>query len=113
MHLECDLLKAVDHANQVGKRWAFTLTGAGSRYFEDRNDLSCLSEINWQAVSAKWWQGPLEDPKQAEFLIEYDFPWHLVERIGVHSQGIAHRVYNAMGGTGHRPPVEIRPDWYY
>ncbi|MGU9977839.1 MAG: DarT ssDNA thymidine ADP-ribosyltransferase family protein [Candidatus Oxydemutatoraceae bacterium WSBS_2016_MAG_OTU14] len=27
-----------------------------------------------------------KDGKQAEFLLEQDFPWHLVEGIGVHSQ---------------------------
>jgi len=51
--------------------------------------------------------------KQAEFLLEHSFPWHLVERIGVHSQAIYQRAANALPGGGHRPQVEIRPEWYY
>lgn len=113
VHLECDLRKTVAYANQNGQRWAFTLTGAGSRYFEDRKDLSQLGEINWQAVGAQWWQGPLEDPKQAEFLIEHSFPWSLVERIGIHPQASVQRVSNAMKDAAHRPKIEIMRDWYY
>ena len=55
----------------------------------------------------------VKEGKQAEFLVEHSFPWHLVERIGVHSQAIAQQVSNAMQGAAHRPPIEIRRDWYY
>jgi hypothetical protein len=41
------------------------------------------------------------------------FPWHLVERIGVHSQAIVPRVASAMQGAAHRPVIEIKRDWYY
>jgi hypothetical protein len=34
---------------------------------------------------------------QEAFLIEHSFPWHLVERIGVHSQPIAPRITEARG----------------
>jgi ssDNA thymidine ADP-ribosyltransferase, DarT len=55
----------------------------------------------------------VKEGKQAEFLVHQSFPWELVERIGVVSQGVAQRVANAMEGSAHRPRVEIRPDWYY
>jgi hypothetical protein len=45
--------------------------------------------------------------------LERRFPWELVERIGVHSQGVAQQVANTMRDAGHRPGVEIRRDWYY
>lgn len=113
IHLEADLRAAVEWAEEKDRKWAFTLSNAGARYFEDRCDLRELKEINWQAVSAQWWQGAFEEGKQAEFLIERSFPWHLVERIGVHSQGIVSRVSDAMHGATHRPRIEIRRDWYY
>lgn len=113
VHLEADLRAAVEWAEQKGRRWAFTLSNAGSKYFEDRCSLECLHEINWDAVEAKWWTGAFEEGKQAEFLIERSFPWHLVERIGVHSQVIVPRVTSAMQGAGHRPLIQIREDWYY
>jgi len=113
VHLEADLRAAVDWAEAEDMQWAFTLSNAGSRYFEDRCDLSELDQINWQAVAANWWQGELEDGKQAEFLLERFFPWELVERIGANSQGFAQQVANAIRGAAHQPRVEIRSDWYY
>jgi hypothetical protein len=118
VHLEADLEAAVAWANAHNKRWAFTLSNAGAYYFEDRSDIGALCEINWDAVQARQWSGngvsrSVKEGKQAEFLVEEAFPWHLVERIGVHSQGIAQRVYAAMNEAGHRPSVEIRREWYY
>lgn len=113
VHLVADMRQAVEWAHQEGRRWAFTLSNAGSRYFEDRCDLQQLDQVNWPAVNAHWWKGDLEEGKQAEFLIEADFPWHLVERIGVDSQVVAQQVTTAIAGMAHRPTVEIRTDWYY
>ena len=112
MHLECDLHATVAWAGQQGCRWAFTLSNAGAYYFEDRADLAQLNEIDWVAVQAKYWQS-CKEGKQAEFLVENRFPWHLVERIGVHSRAVYQQAVNALPPGGHRPAVEIRPDWYY
>ncbi|MEX2273579.1 MAG: DUF4433 domain-containing protein [Vicinamibacterales bacterium] len=118
VHLEADLRSAINWADQAGHRWAFTLSNAGARYFEDRNSVEALQEINWAAVAAAKWSGPgvplsVKDGKQAEFLIERHFPWELVYRIGVRSLEIAQRVAAALEGAGHRPEVELRKDWYY
>jgi ssDNA thymidine ADP-ribosyltransferase, DarT len=111
--LQADLGAVVTWANAQPARWAFTLSNAGSYFFEDRNDLARLGEINWTAVQANNWSGGLKEGKQAEFLLEQRFPWHLVERIGVHSAAVYGQVVNALPAHGHRPPVEVRPDWYY
>jgi hypothetical protein len=118
VHLESDLHAAVAWAKQAERRWAFTLSNAGAYYFEDRCDLAQLDEIDWEAISARRWSGPgiprhVKEGKQAEFLIERSFPWQLVERIGVHSRGVAQRVAAAIQDSAHRPAVEIRTDWYY
>ncbi len=112
IHLEADLHAAVTWADQEGRRWAFTLSNAGSYFFEDRCDLADLGEINWDAVQARDWS-QCKDGKQAEFLLEFSFPWHLVQRIGVYSQAVYQRAMSALPANGHRPVVEIRPDWYY
>lgn len=112
LHLECDLHATVAWAGQQGCRWAFTLSNAGAYYFEDRADLAQLNEIDWEAVQAKYWQSSKEG-KQAEFLVENRFPWHLVERIGVHSRAVYQQAVNALPPGGHRPTVEIKFDWYY
>lgn len=112
VHFEADLSAVVAWASAQAVRWAFTLSNAGSYFFEDRNDLARLNEINWPAVQARDWRAHKEG-KQAEFLLEQRFPWHLIERIGVHSAAVHGQVVNALPAHGHRPPVEVRRDWYY
>ncbi len=55
VHLEADLRDTVAWADQNRLRWAFTLSNAGSFYFEDRCDLAQLNEIDWDAVEARNW----------------------------------------------------------
>lgn len=118
LHLEADLLRTVEWAEQHAKRWAFTLSNAGSYYFENRCDLRQLADVNWDAVSARKWSGrsvpaAVKEGKQAEFLIEDCLPWQLVERIGVYSNAVANRVDQALTAIGHRPLIEVHTDWYY
>ena len=42
VHLEADLRSTVSWAEAQGLRWAFTLSNAGARYFEDRSDLTTV-----------------------------------------------------------------------
>lgn len=112
LHFEADLHTVVAWANAQPARWAFTLSNAGSYFFEDRSDLAHLGEINWTAVQARDWRAHKEG-KQAEFLLEHCFPWHLVERIGVHSDAVYGQVVHALPVHGHRPTVEVLKDWYY
>ena len=112
VHLEADLLQTVGWAEEQGLRWAFTLANAGSYYLEDRSDLRHLDQIDWDAVNALDWRHHKEG-KQAEFLIEGRFPWALVSRIGVRSDEGALAVGVALDDAMHRPPVDVRPDWYY
>lgn len=113
VHLEADLYATIAWAQQNNRRWAFTLSNAGAYYFEDIADVTRLSEVNWDAVQARQWAGAAKEGKQAEFLIEQSFPWHLVERIGVFSQGYVQHVSQAMQGAAHRPRIEIKREWYY
>lgn len=112
VHLETDLHSVVAWADKEGRQWAFTLSNAGARYFEDRSDLAHLNQIDWDAVQARDWR-QCKEGKQAEFLIERSFPWNLVERIGVRSEATYAAVVNALSGGSHRPAVEIRAEWYY
>ncbi len=118
VHLMADLHEAVAWAKQNQQRWAFTLSNAGARYFEDRADLTNLDEINWKAVYANTWSGEGIDPllkegKQAEFLIENRFPWGLIEEIGVLSQKTYQQVMGTLPRVGHQPAVKIKSGWYY
>jgi hypothetical protein len=112
IHIEADLYQSVAWANANSLRWAFTLSNAGSRYFEDRCDLARLGEIDWDSIKANNWKGRTEG-KQAEFLCETQYPFSLTERICVQNRTTYQLVVNALAKSGHHPRVEIRPDWYY
>ena len=112
IHLEADLKEAITWAEDHSQRWAFTLSNAGSYYFEDRCDIRHLDEINWNAVGAKYWEH-CEEGKQAEFLIEQHFPWELVSRIGVCNYSVHDQALVALLEADHKPRVEIKSDWYY
>lgn len=80
--------------------------------------MSCLKEINWEAVYAKQWSGEgitpqIKEGKQAEFLVEHSFPMELVEHIGVYSSSIYQQIVNAFSPQGSSPRIEVRRDWYY
>lgn len=112
IHLEADLNRTVERADAQGLRWVFTFGNAGSRYFEDRRDLNQLNEIDWNAVAARSWSD-CKEGKQAEFLIERHFPWELVSRIGVLTNGTYAEVLKVLQGLMHKPVVPIKPEWYY
>lgn len=112
VHLQADLRASVRWANQNGKRWVFTLSNAGSRYFEDRTDLAQLGDLDWDAIRSKQWAN-CKEGKQAEFLTEAFFPWSLVEEIGVYSLQVKNRVEKILKGAGQQTKVEVRSDWYY
>jgi hypothetical protein len=112
VHLEADLHTSVDWCNKNGRRWAFTTSNAGSRYFDDYSDLDKLDRINWTDVHANSWNN-CKETKQAEFLIEASFTWSLFERIGVYDETICNKVQNILTNSIHCPNVEKIPAWYY
>ena len=112
VHLEADLRRTVTWAEEHKQRWAFTSSNAGSNFFEDYSDLAQLDEIDWNAVRATDWR-QCKEGKQAEFLVEHLFPWELVSRIGVRTRQVYYRAIEALAAAAYKPPIEIRPEWYY
>ena len=112
IHLEADLISSIAWANTNFRRWVFTSSNAGSRYFQDTNDISNLSRLNWNAINARYWNDVVEE-KQAEFLCEHSFEWSLIHRIGVSNQTVYQQVLNIINSSYHKPYVEVKNDWYY
>lgn len=112
VHFEVDLYQTVNWAQQNNARWAFTLSNAGSCFFEDRNNLAQLNEIDWDAVQSTDWRS-CKEGKQAEFLVERQFPWQLIQRIGVLSRPTYDKVRTCVAQIHHRPQVDIASIWYY
>lgn len=112
IHLEADLMSSINWADKNNKRWVFTSSNAGSRYFEDTNNIKNLSQLNWDAINAKYWTDVIEE-KQAEFLCEQSFAWELVEKIGVLNQTTYQQVQSIIQNLQCKPQLEIKEDWYY
>lgn len=112
IHLTTDFQRTIEWARRSGKRWAFTDSNAGSYFFNDWSDPAQLDRLDWDAIQAKDWQA-CKDGKQAEFLIEHQFPWNLIESIGVIDGATKEQVETHLLRSEHKPAVEIRQEWYY
>lgn len=112
VHLMADLREVVAWADENRRRWAFTDINAANRAADFFDDLSELSNLKWDAISARNWVA-CRDHKMAEFLMHESFPWDLVRGIGVHSQKVGLRAAAAFGKAAHRPQIKVKPDWYY
>ncbi len=55
----------------------------------------------------------MKEGKQAEFLLESDFPWSLVQRVGVASGAIATKAQAAIASATHKPRVSVEPSWSF
>lgn len=121
VHLEADLNEVVRWADSEQRRWAFCLSNAGAAYAQFRCSLTQLDEIDWPAVAATEFSNGSRTPsgllvkegKQAEFLLDNDFPWSLVQHIGVASQAVALQVQRAISRAAHSPQVSVQPSWYF
>lgn len=114
VHLEADLGETIAWANTNGRRWAFSLSNAGARYTQFRNDPAQLDQVNWPAIANRDFRSSdVKEGKQAEFLLHHSFPWSLVRRVGVRSLAIGQQVTGEIAASWHRPGVEIQPSWYF
>jgi len=114
VHLEADLHEVVAWAQEQDRRWAFSLSNAGSYYVEILNRLERLDQINWGAIAATDFRSAdIKEGKQAEFLLHGSFPWELVQRIGVISAEMKARAEASLAQATHKPHVEILSNWYY
>lgn len=114
IHLEADLHAVVDWATTNRRRWAFSLSNAGASYTDFRDQPSDLVQLDWRAIASTDFRSPsVKEGKQAEFLLHGTFPWGLVSRIGICAAGVASVVSAHLAGTSHRPPIEVRQDWYF
>ncbi len=67
-----------------------------------------MNEIDWDAVNAHNWQA-CKDGKQAEFLLEQQFPWHLIEEIGVINQDMNTQVQQILNAYHVYKPNNYHP----
>ena len=112
VHLVFKMVDVIEWASQNKRRWAFTDSNAGSRYFNDYCELSYINSLNWDAIKTNSWSNCIE-AKQAEFLVENSLPWNLVKGIGVYSLEYYHKVCEATAYAIHKPTIKVKCEWYY
>ena len=114
------LVTTVQDVVHAGYRFVFTDGHGLARYTSWFDDLTNLSDVDWEVVNARYWSDTEEDPdrqrrKQAEFLIWQQCDWRLISEIGVLDAVAGNRVEALLDGfpDRHRPRVVVRPEWYY
>ncbi len=114
VHLEADLNRVVQWAEANNRQWAFSKSNAGARYTKFFNRLDQLDEIDWAAVTAVDFRDSIiKEEKQAEFLVFDEFPWYLIEQIGVMNRRMAEQVVALVQQATHQPTVRVQYGWYY
>ncbi len=104
--------------DQAGKRWVFTDGHGIMNVTEFYDDLGMLGTIDWNVMSAKYWNETEEDPdrprrRQAEFLIHDFCDWELIKGIGVNTLRMKKIVEDLIATAAHRPVVKVKSEWYY
>jgi hypothetical protein len=112
------LRTSAERVAEAGLSFCFTdgnATAARTRFIFALDE---LQHLDWDVMTARDWRDTPEDDdrkrrRQAEFLVRESLPWELVDRIGVHSKGIASQVDATLIGISHQPRIEVRADWYF
>jgi hypothetical protein len=113
VHLEADMYTVVRWAEENRRRWVFSLSNAGASYTEFRSHLDELEQLDWQAIAATDFRNSdVKEKKQAEFLLYANFPFSLIERIGVMTRDIGQRIAQMLSGQ-YRPNIEVLKHWYF
>lgn len=77
-----------------------------------------LDTLDWGIMAEQYWadtdqDGDRKRRRQAEFLVPRRVPFEAVCLVGAMTQATATRASALLHGVAARPPVSIRPDWYY
>lgn len=114
IHLEADLHRVAEWAENEREPWAFSLSNAGAYYAAFRKSLADLDQLNWDDILATDFRSPdVKEHKQAEFLVHRRLPFDLIERIGVPTGAIQAQADEALRNGLHNPRIEVRPEWYF
>ncbi len=106
------LVSRIDQGIASGNEWAISDCNAGTFYASFDSDLKALSDLDWQAIRARYWSDK-SSQKAAEFLVADSFPWAGIHHIGCQNSEVAQEVKDLIESGNHQPTVAVEPLWYY
>lgn len=106
------LVSTVGSGISLNRDWAFSDGNAGAFHTSFFSDINKLSNLDWQAINAKYWS-ERRHQKQSEFLIADYFPWQNVSLIACHNVQTAALANDIISRLPHRPEVRVKRDWYF
>ncbi len=105
---------------ESGVQFVFSDGHGIATYTKWFNNLEDLDKVDWDTVKARSWNDHVDDMdrqrrKQAEFLVYRYCDWALIQEIAVINGRAKSKAENIMNQfpDERKPPVRIRPDWYY
>jgi ssDNA thymidine ADP-ribosyltransferase, DarT len=114
VHLQADLKRVIDWAEETEIQWAFSDRNAGAYFATFSSEQDDLAGLDWAAIgNPDFRSSVVKEGKQAEFLVFESFPWDLFECVGVYSERIRQNVEELLEDAQPRPNIIIRRDWYY
>ena len=119
LHLEFELSKILEWAENNKLKACYTTSNAGSFYFNDYSNFDKIIELlDWDAINAIHWAGPgvdrqVKENKQAEFLIESKVPVDLITTIGVYNLKNQTEVSKILTKYNISSNIMLKKDWYY
>lgn len=100
-------------------RWLFSDGNCAATVTQMFDDPGLLdSVVDWPLMAARMWNNTADDPdrmrrRMAEFLVYESVPLSCIAGIAVRTQGMKDQVDRFLTAGTVRPPVRVRPGWYF
>ena len=114
LHLQADLQECLTWAKENSVLWALSPSNAGAFYTQFYSTIDSFQQIDWGAIANPDFRSrSVKEGKQAEFLWLNEFPWSLVEHVGVFDQNAVSQATSAITEASHQPTIRVENIWYY
>jgi hypothetical protein len=114
------MMSSAQRIQQSGAGFVFSDGHGIASYTKWFDDLRELQKLDWDTIYANIWKDTVDDMdrqrrKQAEFLVHRKCDWELIERIAVINDRVKSKVNEIMANfpESARPPVIVKPEWFY
>lgn len=112
------LVSSAEAVHKAGLTFVFTEGHAVISISKFFTNLADLKKVDWKIMAARYWHdtdtdGDRKRRREAEFLVQNQLPWNLIQNIGVYDKNIEARVTQILETIEHKPDVTVERGWYY